>query len=45
MAKFLAELLIEASSSGAQWARSAKNVKKPQINVIVIDMSIWVMIE
>ena len=30
---------------GTQQARSAKNVKKPQINVIVIDMSVWVMIE
>ena len=29
----------------AQQARSARNVKKPQINGIVLDMSIWVMIE
>ena len=30
---------------GAQKARSTNNVKKLQINVIIIDMSIWVIIE
>ena len=38
MAKFLAELLIEASSSGgALWARIAQNVKKPSLTVNDID--------